>query len=360
VSNQLFEISYGDPMSQQVRMWRVAQEDNLIEVNSRNLDLEDRLENWINANIGIVDAQLLIVGRQVATDYGGYIDLLAIDRRGDLVIMELKRGRTPREVVAQSLDYASWVSELSHERVTQIADAHFGSGAAFEMAFRARFGVELPETMNAAHRIVIVAIEVDPSSERIIQYLSRNYGVDINALTFQYFREQEGAELITRVFLLEPSEVEQQVRRKGSSRRQPNLSTEELYQLATDRDIGDLYSASVSILRPLFDDVRTTRSSLGFVGDFNGKSSVMLNLIPTLDSCEEGLGFQVYSSRVARRFSIGQERLISVLPSNTEVWSYGAEMSSDWSGFQGCFTTVQEVQQVASLFSSARGQRPIT
>jgi RecB family endonuclease NucS len=59
----------------------------------------------------------LVIGRQVRTDYDGYIDLLCLDSRGDTVIIELKRGRTPREVTAQSLDYASWVKELSRETI---------------------------------------------------------------------------------------------------------------------------------------------------------------------------------------------------------------------------------------------------
>jgi len=40
---------------------------------------------------------------------GGRIDLLAIAPDGALVIIEIKRGRTPREVVAQALDYAGCV-----------------------------------------------------------------------------------------------------------------------------------------------------------------------------------------------------------------------------------------------------------
>ena len=63
---------------------------------------------------------LLIIGRQVRTQFGGRIDLLAIDPEGDLLIIELKKDRTPREIVAQVLDYASWVNHLSPRRSTTL------------------------------------------------------------------------------------------------------------------------------------------------------------------------------------------------------------------------------------------------
>ena len=56
---------------------------------------------------------LLIIGRQVQTGFGGVIDLLALDAEGRVHVVELKRARTPRDVVAQTLDYGSWVKDLT-------------------------------------------------------------------------------------------------------------------------------------------------------------------------------------------------------------------------------------------------------
>lgn len=53
---------------------------------------------------------------------GGILDLLAVDEEANLVIVELKRDRTPRDVVAQTLDYASCIHEFGRndvERHTQ-------------------------------------------------------------------------------------------------------------------------------------------------------------------------------------------------------------------------------------------------
>ncbi len=70
---------------------------------------EAALENWLESNPdGIVeDGRILIIGRQVATNFGKFIDLLGIDREGNVVVVELKRDKTPRDTIAQSLEYAS-------------------------------------------------------------------------------------------------------------------------------------------------------------------------------------------------------------------------------------------------------------
>ena len=54
------------------------------------------------------DGKILIIGRQVLTNLGSLIDLLGLDTFGNTVIIELKRGKTPRETVAQLLEYASF------------------------------------------------------------------------------------------------------------------------------------------------------------------------------------------------------------------------------------------------------------
>ena len=63
---------------------------------------ESVLEGWLESNPGgiLEDGPLLIIGRQVPADLGKSIDLLGVDREGNVVVVELKRDRTSRDVVA--------------------------------------------------------------------------------------------------------------------------------------------------------------------------------------------------------------------------------------------------------------------
>jgi RecB family endonuclease NucS len=70
---------------------------------------EPRLEELIEAEPAILGEPLLIIGRRVATSFGKVIDLLAVDAEGVLHVLELKKDRTPRDVVAQVLEYGAWV-----------------------------------------------------------------------------------------------------------------------------------------------------------------------------------------------------------------------------------------------------------
>lgn len=180
---------------------------------------EKRLESIIADDLSILGlGPLLPVGRQVATDFGGRIDLLAMSEAGTTYVVELKRGRTPREVVAQLLDYGAWARNLSAERLTRIFETGpFASGRTLQAAFADRFGGPPPETLNEAHRLVIVASELDASTQRIIEYLLEAYGVPVNAVFFKYFRDG-GAEYLGRSWLKDPQAAEEQARDREPKR----------------------------------------------------------------------------------------------------------------------------------------------
>jgi hypothetical protein len=118
------------------------------------------------------------------------------------VLIELKRARTPRDVVAQSLDYAAWVEKLRPEEIAAIY-TRFAPGRSLAEDFRARFGQDLDdETLNQSHQIIIVAASIDDSTERIVAYLS-DRDIPINVLCFQVFAFGSD-QLLSRAWLLDP------------------------------------------------------------------------------------------------------------------------------------------------------------
>jgi hypothetical protein len=172
-----------------MKLWQIAAKD-LREVEKATLDNEARLEEWVLKDPSLLGIDILLVGRQVRTPSGGRIDLLGIDSDANLVVLELKRDKTPREIVAQALDYASWVRDLAYQEIDDLA--HDFLKRPLKEVFLDRYGYPLPETVNISHSIIIIASGLDDSSERIVQYLSDQYKVPINAIFFTFFKSASG------------------------------------------------------------------------------------------------------------------------------------------------------------------------
>lgn len=188
-------------------LWRV--DDKPVRVAARPMSMESKLEDLIEADPEILGRPLLLIGRQVPTDHGKFIDLLGMDGEGGLHVLELKRDRTPRDVVAQLLDYGSWVQVLSNERVRDIYGTYArkrGLAQELDEAFALRFGGSPPEALNSTHTLTVVASEFDAATERIVTYLASGYQVPLNVLFFRCF-EDEGRTYLARTWLIDDTEA---------------------------------------------------------------------------------------------------------------------------------------------------------
>ena len=123
----------------EVGIWRIDGE--VVRVPSSPLANEARLEQILESDISILGLDVvLVIGRQVATSFGKRVDLLAVDGQGTLYVMELKRDKTLRDVVAQALDYGSWISGLAPDAIAAIYQK-YRPGRTLEEAFLERFGL---------------------------------------------------------------------------------------------------------------------------------------------------------------------------------------------------------------------------
>lgn len=175
-----------------------------LQLQEGKLPSEFMLHEMVKAAPELLSADWLLIGSEVPT-FGGRLDLLAIAPDASLVLIELKRDRTPREVVAQALDYASWVQDLQPADIAGIY-RHYSGGKDLAAEFQQRFGRPLvDEELNEGHSIVIVASEIDAASERIVQYLARR-GIPINVLFFRVFEHGQG-QLLSRAWLVDPVDV---------------------------------------------------------------------------------------------------------------------------------------------------------
>ena len=96
-------------------LWKIGSPP--VELTPSKLQLEKDLREMIVSAPGLLSDEWMLIGKEVKTSSNKFIDLLAIAPDGSLVVVELKRDHTPREVVAQALDYASWVANLEAQEI---------------------------------------------------------------------------------------------------------------------------------------------------------------------------------------------------------------------------------------------------
>lgn len=182
--------------------------DNKCRLKTDALLNEKELEDILCEHIEILNRDWLVVGRQVRTSAGKMIDILCIDRDGDRIIIELKKDLTPREVTAQTIDYASCVDQMGLEELAEIYLAYKKCEETLNCAYENKFSCKLDEdTLSQSVKMVIVASKMDDSTERIVTYLRKQYMVDINILFFNVF-QHNGQRILSRAWFQEDVELQ--------------------------------------------------------------------------------------------------------------------------------------------------------
>jgi len=171
------------------------------------------LEEWIISNSSIVGSDLVIIGKQVTTK-SGPLDLLAIDKSGNTVIIELKRDKLPREALAQAIDYASDVAYWSIDKLSEECTKFHNKS--LEEILTANFqDVDLENiNVNESQRIILVGFSIGSSLERMIEWLSDKYDVNVNAVILNYIKTKSGDEIITRTSIISEEVEQQKIKKK--------------------------------------------------------------------------------------------------------------------------------------------------
>lgn len=155
---------------------------------------ESHLEDLLQTNPYLL-GDLMIVGRQVRTERGERIDLVGLDRMGDVVIIELKRGPAHREIVAQINSYLSTARKWRYDDLERFGGGG-GNALVRELArkFMEHFKCATVPPFNRNQRGVIVAESIDDAT---VEDLS-NLRSPITALEFSHFPGDDGEYILLR------------------------------------------------------------------------------------------------------------------------------------------------------------------
>lgn len=198
---------------------------------------EDYLQNYIHENPESIpvyeieaDKKLLVVAREFPTE-SGPIDALAIDKDGDLYIVETKLYKNPdkRTVVAQALDYGAslWKHLNDFGEFTRMIDAEIQAKFHLTLEEKAKsfFGIEDVNSMldrmeanlkEGNIKFVILMDSMDERLKDLIIYVNQNSQFDIYAVQLEYYKFNEYEIMIPKIFGVE---VKKNIRTASNSAR---------------------------------------------------------------------------------------------------------------------------------------------
>ncbi len=154
---------------------------------SLKIEYEQQLQSWLASTPEELETGLWIIGYEFPIG-ANFADLLAVDRTGRLVVIEVKRANATREAVGQALDYASALdlmhtSEIARTVEAQAARPEFPPVIDFMREHASRFPGSEPPPLTPT-RILLAATSESASTTRILSYL-RERGVEVEGVVFE-------------------------------------------------------------------------------------------------------------------------------------------------------------------------------
>lgn len=205
--------------------------------------LERDIEKWVLENPEILGEDLLVV----ATQFDEFDrtaerpDVLAVDRSGNLVVVELKRDRAENTTDLQAIKYASYCSTMTARDLQEIyrsfhnerRDADLSPEEVGEKFANFVDSDEPLPTSEAGWvefnlddkpRIFLAAGSFGPEITTPVIWLQREYGMDITCVELRVFETEDSLLVTPRIVLPIPEAEEYMAKRRKKQKAQQSDS----------------------------------------------------------------------------------------------------------------------------------------
>lgn len=177
------------------------------------------IQEWVDSNPEILGEDLLIIQKEFRVEeWNQRIDLLAIDRDANLVIIELKRDHSGSTVDMQAMRYASYISTFSVERIIEAYGEYLGEQDIDPEGVIGDFIGGDFEKLNKSQRIILVAGNFDPEVMSVVLWLRDNYAMDVTVIRLQMFKDDSNFYLTPHVIVPIPEAGDFLKRREEKTR----------------------------------------------------------------------------------------------------------------------------------------------
>lgn len=181
----------------------------------------NHLQEWIDKSPEILGEKLLIIQKEFDgfSDTQERLDLLALDKEKRLVVIENKLDSSGKDVVWQSMKYASYCATLNASEIRDIyqsyLDRYKGGGDAVQNIsdFYGEDDVEniIMNESNSSQRIILVAANFRKEVTSTVLWL-QNFGLDIKCVRVTPYQFEGQVFLDTEQILPTPETEEYRIR----------------------------------------------------------------------------------------------------------------------------------------------------
>lgn len=147
----------------------------------------------------ITENDVVTLASHLRLPSGGELDLLLVDSAGNLILVELKKGKGHREAIAQLLDYASDLQQMSKSELFNSANVKFQSIEEIHRHFYVDdeefsyddFKRNFLESLTNPNKIqlLLVSYTIGDDTLRLAGWL-RKFGIKILCVEFDYFKSE--------------------------------------------------------------------------------------------------------------------------------------------------------------------------
>ena len=202
-------------------MYRLNRERNLLEEITEttfyesNLKERQHIEEWLIKNPEIMGEELLIIGHEYDDfENNERIDLLAIDKEGNLVVIEVKRDNSGISVDFQALKYVSYMSRRTLKEIIEIYSKYIDDNSLQldpiqEIMEFLNVDDEslLNDMINNTQRIIIIGKEFDKRVLSVCAWLYEN-GINVKCISIKPYKYNEEIFIDTNQ-IIPPEKIEE-------------------------------------------------------------------------------------------------------------------------------------------------------
>lgn len=196
------------------------------------------LQAAIKHQIDVIAPNCLVIAEEFSEWSGSQrrIDLLAVDKKGNLVVIELKRSETGEHMELQALRYAAMVSTLTFSRATEIYQKYLisiGSDEVAEKSLLDFLGWDEAQEEDFALDVRIILVSADFSKELTTSVMwlnQRNLDIRCVRLIPYKYKEQLLVDIQQIIPLPEAESYQVRIRQQAEERREARSSSRDYTQ----------------------------------------------------------------------------------------------------------------------------------